>query len=678
MRKGKRTRPPVQSWLFALAIPAVALFMLFSLMPYATMVKAWPWGIGQQEVMAYQELFDRRPGQHVQGQAEKFNINSAGSGGAVVVAADGDTARATLSALSGNGLAEQTLVLAFPPEHLFRGMASMVLAPADLRSLDALYARAVADSLPLIAPGIRLVQMARDGGKPLPYLAQERITADYLLLHMPAATDLIAEDGPVGRPGTATKAVAATIGGMGKQQVHSSRFDPAATAALGLLACAESRRDLLGGASGALFDRITTRVEPLYGIQAGSGSVIEDGPLANAFEQALVLKATEDGILRLAGRLREDSAFWAGRFAAIDSAAVPVLARGRNIGLVQAEVDHRRTAFMQRLYHPQPGSFIGTAVEPQLPAAVGLDPWLTPFRTQKDTLRFVRGKYNIDHDLVIPKGMAVVLEKGTRWFMAPGVSVVVQGELHMRGTDLNPVFIRPQSDTAAYGAVAVNGTGATRVRIRGLRMSGGSGHAWNGIQFDGMLSFHLADVGMERCDINGSSGEASVSVRRGKLTMGDCRITDAANTALDLAECRAQVDGSSFAVTTGARSGQGIRAVGCRMIVRGCSFADLPGTAFGADRRSTVLCAGDQFTGNGVAVDMADGSLVHMDGCDLSGNAKVFVLRRKQPVLGGAVLKLYANTFAGNTVERDVDPFSKVESGATLDPRVAKEVLDKH
>ena len=80
----------MQAWLFGLAVPAVALFMLFSLLPYDRMVGHWPWGIGKEEVMAFQHLFDRRPGQHVEGHAEVFTLTEQGPAGKVMLSAGKD------------------------------------------------------------------------------------------------------------------------------------------------------------------------------------------------------------------------------------------------------------------------------------------------------------------------------------------------------------------------------------------------------------------------------------------------------------------------------------------------------------------------------------------------------------------------------------------------------------
>jgi hypothetical protein len=671
MRKGKRTRPQLQSWLFALAVPAVGLFLLFSLMPYSRMVKAWPWGIGQQEVMAYQGLFDRRPGQHAEGHAEVLTIREEGDGGKVLLAAGTDSVQGIWKDLQiMDGPAQGGHVLELAPGDEFRGMANLVFVPAGLQSLDALYAQAVADSLPIRSPKIGLVQLVRNDGKPSPWLLQERVDPEYVLQHAQVATVLVDADGTIPAD-TSMGPSGDVIGEQRKPTVQGNRFDTSATAALGLLAIAGQRSDLLDGSAGALYDRVTAQVDPLYGLQLGGPRAT--GALSEAFRSALAARGTEARIRRLGQGMLADSAAWDARFRAIDSVAVPVLAQGRNLGLVQAEVDHRRMAFLQRLLHPDPEVFLGKPVDVPAPQTPGLDPWLAQFRTNPDTIRFVRGKYTIDHDLVLPHGMAVVLEKGTRWFMAPGVSVVVNGELHMRGTDLNPVFIRPLSDSAAFGSIAVNGNGSTRVRIRGLRISGGSDLVWNGIRYGGMLSFHRSDVRMDHCTIDGSFGSASVGLRRCSLAMNDCQIAGSAHAAVDASETAGAVERCSI---TASGSGMVLRAG--RFLLRGCAFSGLRGAAVRAAYQCQALLSGCSFNGNGTAVAVSDGSTMHVDGCDFTSNGKVFVLRQERPVLGGARVKLYTNTFTGNATQQDSDAASQVETiGTLLPPALLKEFPGK-
>ncbi|MBP8823897.1 MAG: right-handed parallel beta-helix repeat-containing protein [Flavobacteriales bacterium] len=664
MRKGKRSKPGGQAWFFALALPGVALFMLFSLMPYDRMVGQWPLGIRQDEVMAYQALFDHRPGQHAEGRTEVVKL--VGQAGAQVLVQAGETrASGLVQVNNGDGI-----TLHFPDSLPFRGAFSVDLIPADLSSLAALYAGAVADSLPIMSAPVRLVNLLRDGENEAPCLMVERITPAYVLVHAPVAMTLVDAQGKLAGTGRSMNAGDSIGDAGGKALLHPLRFDSVATAALGLLACAEERKDLLRGGAGALRDGITGALAPLYATRGGPGLEPTSAVVA-AFHDAMAARTNQAAVLRLAAALRADSAAWAARFLAIDSAAVPVLAKGRNIGLVQAEVDRTRAGFMQRLFHPDVQAALGPPVDLPTEPAIPLDPWLLPFRTNQDTLRFVRGKYDIDHDLVIPRGMALVLEKGTRWFMAPGVSVVVNGELHMRGTGLNPVFIRPQDPARPSGSIAVNGSGATRVRIAGLRISGGGNLWWEGVQHGGMLSFIGADVRMAHCTLEEGFGDASVAVRRSTFQMADCHLSQAHHAFVDLAEVHGAIERTAFlqpAGGLGATDRQGVALRSSHVLLRGCSFTGLPFTALSVARAGEALVLGSTFSGNAQAIQAVEGSNVQVDGCDFTGNGTVFVLRRNRPVLGGATLKLYTNTCTGNGTERDADAASTVEAGAALPP----------
>ncbi|MBS1945574.1 MAG: right-handed parallel beta-helix repeat-containing protein [Bacteroidetes bacterium] len=661
MRKGKRSKPTGQAWIFGLAVPAVALFMLFSLLPYERMTGHWPLGIKADEVMAFQELFDHRPGQHAEGHAELMQLTAEGEGRAKLQA-NGQEGTAQVIALGGN---ERAIGLDFPEEHPFEGAVSLLLAPADLASLEVLYAQAVADSLPLMAPPVKVVKLERDGRKAEPCLVQERITPAYLLQHAPVAMELIGPDGP-GTGGERFRSSATdSIGRPGN--AAAGRFDTAATAAVGLLACATLRTDLLDGASGAMQDAVTHTIVPLFAMR-GASTAVPGEALSKAFRSAYAEAANQQRILRTAERLRADSAAWAARLLAIDTTVVPVLAKGRNLGLVQAEVDRKREQFLRRLFHPDVEGFIGTAAQAAAPAEPALDPWLLQFRTNRDTLRFVRGKYDIDHDLVLPAGMAVVLEKGARWFMAPGVSVVINGELHARGTDVNPVFIRPQDEAAPWGSIAVNGTGRTRVRITGLRISGG-GNLWcAGVRHAGMLSFIGADVRMDKCAIEEAFGDAAVSAVRCSFRLADSYFTGAHVDCIDLAETDGTMERCSFGQVSATAAGVERNTVSMRashVLLRNCTFADLPFTALRVARSGEATVQGGRFSGNKVAIAAVDGSTVQVKGCEFTGNGTVFVLRRERPVLGGATLKEEGGTFTGNTVLKEVDAASKLEQGGT-------------
>ncbi|MEO8733626.1 MAG: hypothetical protein ABI373_04790, partial [Flavobacteriales bacterium] len=583
MSQGKRARPKANAWLFSLGVPLVALFVLFSLLPYDRMVERWPFGIGKDEVMAYQFVFDHRPGQHVQGKVGKLFLEPYADDRMLVTLDEEHDTASVVTGPSG------VITLTFTEERPFQGFTRISMLPATIPSLQAKYAQLVADSLGILSPQLSVVEVVRSGKALGPYLQESRITPEFLLKRASVSTTLLNADGSVPRNKASMSLPMDTLNAEWLTWSGTERSDTSATAALGLLACAEQRHDLLNGSAGAMYDQVTGRITPLYGIAVAPDSTMSKGASRISFGDVLSTSTAQARIIRMAARLRLDSAVWGSRFLSVDSAWVPVLAKGRNIGLVQAEVDRVRNTFMQRLFHPDPSAFIGTPVPGKVTPTIPLDPWLAKYRSQPDTLRFVRGKYDIDHDLVIPRGIALVLEKGTRWNIAPGVSVMVNGELHIRGTDLNPVFIRPQDVTRPYGAIAVHGGGGTRVRISGLQMSGGSGVWYDGVAYRGMLAFHAADVIMQHCHIDAAYGENTLVVNRGKVLLNDNQFTAAAHDFIRLSEVRGSVEQCSFAAAASGgeaadRSGMMLRD--CHILIKGCTFTGLPFTALRIDRGS--------------------------------------------------------------------------------------------
>lgn len=635
MRRGKRAPLRANAWLFGLAVPAVVLFVLFSLMPYERMVASWPLGIKAGEVMQYQRFFDRRPGQHAEGQAEAITLEGIGGGcegGALRFEGLGYSGEVQAAPAAGGGW-----VLTFPPEQLFGGRRSVVVVPASLRSLRAKYAQVIADSLGLLGPEVLLTRVTRCGKDLGPFLVQERITEEFVRREAPFGHTLQGADSTLG-PG-----------------------DPHRLAAWALMACGEERADLVDAPALAQ-DTIGGAIIPLYAMRAAVADTAHRG----AFRSVLASTAIVERLGGLAQRLRADSAAWSARLLAIDSVWVPVLAQGRNIGLVQAEVDRGREELLHRLFHPDPARMLGATVPAASTCTIVLDPWLKPFLTEPDTLRFYRGKYAIDHDLILPEGMALVLEKGTRWNLAPGVRVQVNGELHIRGTALNPVFLRPDDPAAPYGTLAVNGDGRTRCRIRGLRMSGGSEARIGNVHHAGMLSLHGVDLQLVNSEIEEAFGPAAVEVASGGVLVQDCTFSGAHQGTLDLARVEGTVERCTF--TSPTASGPAVRMNACTVLVRNCTWTEARPVALAAGHRTRALVLGGTFTKGGTAIAATDSAAVHVDGSTFTGNATVFSLRRVHPELGGAVLVGYANTYDANGKQEEVDAASRLGTADKRDP----------
>ncbi|HEY0976907.1 MAG TPA: right-handed parallel beta-helix repeat-containing protein [Flavobacteriales bacterium] len=665
MRHYKRARPRPNAWLFALGIPAVVLFAVFSLLPYERMVARWPFGIGEQEVMAYQRWFDRRPGQHVEVEAEEFAFSTLGGGRRSLVAKGYSGEVSVSSRPEVNGSYE----VVFPDDSLFRGQKSIVLMPADSRSLKHKYAQLMADALGLMAPDLTLVRVRMDGEDEGFFVKEERISPAYILKGRADGATLL-KAGTVEAPLQPADTVGSDVGPV-RFRMASTAEDDAMWAALGLLLQAQERRDLPEGDGALVYSPWRGSVEPIHRAFPTVKEVSADtaAPLVRFARQRMRSPSTYERMLELADTLRADSAVWAGRFAAVDSLWGPALSEGRSLGLTGAATTRQRERFLQRVFHPDAEAFFGPAVAATVDstATTALPAWMERFRTEPDTVRLHRGKYDIEGDIRMPEGVALVLERGTRLFFAPGANLVINGAFHARGTDLNPVFIRPAEEGGRYGSISVQGSGNTPVVLRGVRMSGGQGGWIDGTERAGMLSFDRSNVRMDHCTLEGPSTGALVAIRRGQVMLRDNFLSGAKGTALLCEAVQGEVKACHF-TGEGMQGASGIRLHGGQVLVSGCTFNALDGTGLAATRAAQVLLLSGTFKGCATAVLVEDLAVAHVDRCSFEGYRLAFEVRKRTASLGGGRLALYRNEGLGLGTDRAVDRYSSVTSAPAPDP----------
>ena len=172
-------------------------------------------------------------------------------------------------------------------------------------------------------------------------------------------------------------------------------------------------------------------------------------------------------------------------------------------------------------------------------------------------------------------GTTVVLERGARFEMGPGASVLCQGALRVRGTSLNPVFIRAAQDSA-FGTFAVVGDGTTACDVRGLRISGGSTSIVNGTSHSAMLSFHQVDLHLENCVIGGSRGEDAVNVKNSKVSIMGCVFENGHADLVDLDVVTGTIDRCVFRSSSPDRNGDGVDLSGSQVTLLHSEFRGLP------------------------------------------------------------------------------------------------------
>ncbi|MEO8069212.1 MAG: hypothetical protein ABI599_16050 [Flavobacteriales bacterium] len=641
----KRRGSGLLRWLLVLGLPVGLLFALFNTGWYER-VDQWPLGITAGEVAVYAGVFDLRNEVGPTEKGELWTITTGQHTGKKKrkKLSDADW-RAAL--FSGEGYSDSVEVrrmaevdggweIRFPKDNYFKAQRRLLLVPKNGTTERANEAIAMAKYLKLAAPERTAVRAEIDGNRS-EFIAEEFIDAIFLdkrgysdaALFTQGFSSLLPEHW---RPDTdgdsalAEEIIAkehAIISGSGSA---SDNIDVEAAAAWLLLCEAEGRRDAIMDEATYAYDRSTGRIVPLYRPQHGSDAWRSDGePVVNLFS-ALISRAdfrehmakAKTGLMEKWPTATFSDPEWLSR--ALPDAHNPV----------HAEEEAAAVPFGNTLA--------------DIAARIGCT-------VSGDTLNFVRGKYRIEDDVITPPGTTVILGKGTRWFIAAGKRVEVNGTLVVNGTGPNPVFIRP-ADDAPYVGVAVNGVPESRCSMVGLQMSGGS-------SADGMLNFRNTDVTMIKCILSGAEGTL-VSVQRGSVDVSGCAFMGAKGDGMRLVNATGKVEACNFQRSTGQATGDGLVVSGGKLEVRDAAFNDLVGTGLlvtsGAEVSAERITASNCATG----VAAVDGAALELRQATITRNRVGLRGMRTQQHRKGGSITLHACTLEGNGKERELDEVSRV------------------
>jgi hypothetical protein len=653
------------------AVAVVLLFAVFSLLPYEAMTARWPLGIASEEVAAYQRWFDQRPGQTSTGEAERMDLDSLntnnGGIGSTPVTVDfhtKDYAAAVQVSEQGG-----TWAVRFPDEKPFRSQLAIRLIPASMASIEVKYAQLLAESFGCTTPSTDFVRVFLGNKDQGLYMKVEEVTP--ALVRKKGLVDAVMltrspQDGRLARMGQVSEQeMSAAEWALARARAgEAGRMDTVANAMIAWYRAAgimdPGTRDVLA------FDPLKGRLYPIV----GAAQVAVD-PAGRA---ASVDVRTRRQVMELAARMKADSVLWNSKFAVVEQMWAPVLSDGRSAGFLQAHLAEQRQRWIARLLRPQLVVEDTPAASTTLPDPV-LEPWLKRMVGSDDTLRFPRGKHSIDHTIVLPASVPVVFEKGARFTISPGASFVVNNALMIKGTGLNPVFVRPADDNAPYGTICVNGTGNTRCSVRGMRMSGGDQTWVDGRLHRGMLSFRGCEVDMANCEFGSSAGPFAVDVEGGSLSMTSCAFVLPRSGALSVQNGKAEVISCRFVGSTEAGMGGtvGVEVRAARLLLRDCDIMGMGEAGCRASSLAQVLVMGSRFTGNRIALDVSDLAVVHAYRLRIVGQEVAYHVHRSSSVLSGGHLTVHVNELENNLRERDLDEFSTLVVTERPDPALIQQ-----
>lgn len=710
-RSIERRSVGVIAWLVGLLAVAAVLVASFALVSPDRLAGAWPMGIRSTEVDGYAKWLDVSFSDSVGRPVPVYYISASGRSKRCSWEDDGRGWERRW--LEGEGYGDSVKVRRMRSEDggllvelkegtLLREQRAFVLRPAGPEAIRQKYLEMLATEMGLLTPELTLVRLVSCGSDLGLHLKEEVVDAHFLqrrgmqdgsafttLFDPRTGFDLV----PVIKGDSAASAGLRAIWTMGGKALPApedvgNTVDQRALAAWLLLRWLSFPDDPLNGEHVMGFRWGQRQVVPVY--RSLRRDAMTTGPLTTYRSTPITVllqdpdlrnlfRAAQDELLAKRGQLRE-------RAEAIDRVWVPQLAAGDALDHTLARVGHmrdellmvrlsQRDAFEQlsRPLERMPGWSVyggGTLMPLAISMPAASEDHLknllrmTKLQSVGDSIIFPRGKYTIAEDLLLPAGTHVVMLPGARLEVAPGRRIVCRGDLHIRGTRINPVFIRPMRDTEPFAGLDVIRDGGGEVRITGLQMSGGGAGGAAMLRVQG-----VERTAVEGAILDGKGGlpllwvaGGDVFVTGGTVTGGHLSFMQSGGTLKNV-EMRGAARGTGDA---------GVILDGSRMRIEGGSITRSSGAAVDVRNGAQLLLLGLRCEANTTALLAVDGSLVHVDACRFVDNATVFELRSEKATRGATRLLLYTNEFLDNTRDRVVDARSSVLDGQRLDDKVRR------
>ncbi len=703
--------------LIGLMITAGLVVAVFSLLPHAVLQGEWPLNISASEVMKYAEVADvRRVEQQLkEPQGEAYIIGASQGSGECLYDQHGSQWEWRWFEAPGFGDSVQVrpsttidggYELRFKELAPFRGQDGIIISPARPEDIRLKYAEVLATKLGLATPAISFVRVVACGKEQRTHLVEETIGEGFLGRRRFNEAILFKDSFDPDRPDrifpevigdTAHSSILRSMLALLNEDAEAGRLDRMAHAvddrALAgwmLMHWLEGSPEPLKQENYFAFQWNRGRTTPLHRASRDHASIdtlTSDEIGANVFTPWVKVQSFQATFNNVRNELLADRAGIEEAFAAVDTTWLPVLANDAPSAEVKAIADRIKQEMFTRL---EQGDALAFFDRPMVKPAgyatlmkgqeVAKRYWPTESdidvvraiaekykgRIHGDSIVFPRGKYFIDEDIILPKGYGLILLSGARITMAPDRNILVQGPLHIRGSRLNPVFIRPGG--GAFGTIAVFGDGETKCTVNGLQISGGRGARINGVQHPAMLSIQdVASTHSSDCIFSAPAGELAMFVQGGSFTMEENVMLAS---ALEVRDVAGRIVKSNF---QNVRGGAALSINASRLQVEESSFILNTGTAIAAMDGSKVLVRGSQVNNCGLAILAADLAEVHVLENSISGNRTAFSAKRTKPAYGGAKIFVYSNDLQRNGNERDADEHSTISDAERFDERVMQD-----
>jgi len=284
-----------------------------------------------------------------------------------------------------------------------------------------------------------------------------------------------------------------------------------------------------------------------------------------------------------------------------------------------------------------------------------------PFSVRDDEIVIPAGDHLLTSTLVVPRTHALRLEPGTTLRLGPDVSIISFRAIIAEGTPSHPIRVLAADAERPWGSLAVTRSPESS-RFAFVTVSGGSRASFQGIEFDGQLSFNASDVVLEDSEVYRSHDADGLSVKRAHFEIRRTQFVGNESDGIDAEWSNGSVAESLF-VDNGD---DGIDLADSEVRIDDCAFHWMGDKSITAGERSRVTVAATHLSDSEIAIASKEDSHVDVRDSEFRRNRLGFSLYRSKPVFGGGSGSVTGGVFARNDRDFAVEPGSNLRLDRVL------------
>jgi hypothetical protein len=283
-----------------------------------------------------------------------------------------------------------------------------------------------------------------------------------------------------------------------------------------------------------------------------------------------------------------------------------------------------------------------------------------------ETVFIKPGIWNLDQNLIIPKGYKVVCNEGVQLNLSKSAKILSYSPLEFIGSEANPIFIH-SGDSTGQG-IAVMTANQTSV-LEYVIFSNLSNPSQSGWQLTGAITFYESPVDISHCQFVGNRAEDSLNIVRSEFTIDKTIFRNTSFDAFDADFTKGKIISSSF-VDCG---NDAIDVSGSVIELQNIFINGVGDKGLSIGEKSQVIANQIEIKNAAIALASKDLSQMDIENVNISDAAIGFAAYQKKSEFGPASI-----TAANLTKERITNPYLLEEASILIIDEMAIESNNKN